>query len=264
MNRGKLIAKEGLDGCGKKTQSERLVNYLNSIGKKSMYITFPNYGSESSALVKMFLDGKLGDDPTKLSPYAISSMYALDRYISYINEWKKYYDDGYWIVSDRYTMSNMIYQSLSIYKNNLDKGYDKNSKLYEIMNDFYKWVEKYEHEYLGLPVPDKTIFLNMKPENSIRLMKERSDNKHSSKDVYEDNIELIKQIYEVTNICLIQYIKTTIYTDLTSYYISPYYKKFRIINCDEGDKVLGINTIQSKIIEIINNMAEFHDVIDSL
>ena len=50
---GKLIAIEGLDGSGKTTQIELLSKRLREEGIPADTISFPNYESDSSALVKM-------------------------------------------------------------------------------------------------------------------------------------------------------------------------------------------------------------------
>ena len=49
--KGHLIVLEGIDGSGKATQSEFLEQNLISLGKDVMHISFPDYESESSALV---------------------------------------------------------------------------------------------------------------------------------------------------------------------------------------------------------------------
>ena len=60
---GKLIVFEGTDGSGKATQAKLLAAHLAGSGRRVMEITFPDYESDSSALVKMYLSGQFGDKP---------------------------------------------------------------------------------------------------------------------------------------------------------------------------------------------------------
>lgn len=83
MSKGKLIAIEGLDGSGKATQAKLLAGYLAAQGLAVREVSFPDYGSDSSALVKMYLAGQFGQHPDDVNAYAASSFYAVDRYASY-------------------------------------------------------------------------------------------------------------------------------------------------------------------------------------
>ena len=76
---GQLIIFEGLDGSGKCTQTKLTAQRLKEQGRDLRQITFPDYDSESSALVKMYLSGAFGDKPDDVNAYAASSFYAVDR-----------------------------------------------------------------------------------------------------------------------------------------------------------------------------------------
>ena len=181
---GKLIVIDGLDGSGKQTQTTLLEKRLLDDGKNVKRISFPVYDSWSSSLVKGYLNGKLGTDINKLSPYAIASFYACDRYINYITEWKEFYEqEDSIIIADRYIQSNMLYQSL-VFENKSD------------ILKFCDWIRYYERDLLELPKSDVTIFLSVKPELSKKLMNERNDNKHGDFDIYEDQIELLEKMYQ--------------------------------------------------------------------
>ena len=52
---GKLFAIDGTDGSGKQTQFNKLCERLSEQGIDFRTVSFPNYESESSALVKMYL-----------------------------------------------------------------------------------------------------------------------------------------------------------------------------------------------------------------
>ena len=73
MSKGKLIVLEGLDGSGKATQAKLLAEHLAAQGVPVQKITFPDYASDSSALVKMYLAGQFGQHPDDVNAYAASA-----------------------------------------------------------------------------------------------------------------------------------------------------------------------------------------------
>ena len=79
---GKLLAIEGLDASGKATQSALLCEYLDRQGTAYQKVSFPNYQSDSSALVRMYLSGQLGG-VDEIGAYAASAFFAVDRYASF-------------------------------------------------------------------------------------------------------------------------------------------------------------------------------------
>ena len=81
--KGKLIIIEAGDGSGKATQAARLSERLAAEGYRVRQVSYPNYQSNSSALVKMYLSGEFGSRPEDVNPYAASAFYTVDRYASY-------------------------------------------------------------------------------------------------------------------------------------------------------------------------------------
>ena len=155
---GKLIAVEGLDASGKATQSALLCEYLAREGVSYQQVSFPQYDSPSSALVRMYLSGQLGS-LEEIGAYAASSFFAVDRYASFRTGWKVAYDRGEVIVADRYTTSNASHQA---------------SKLpQEQWEEYLDWLEDFEYGRLGLPRPDGVIFLDMHPHTSRKLLLQR-------------------------------------------------------------------------------------------
>ena len=122
--KGKLIVIEGLDGSGKATQAKRLAAALQQNGERVREISFPNYDSESSALVKMYLSGAFGTQPQDVNAYAASSFYAVDRYAGMKQDWGSFYDEGGILIADRYTTSNAVHQCCKLPRDGWDAYLD--------------------------------------------------------------------------------------------------------------------------------------------
>ena len=115
---GKLFVIDGTDGSGKQTQLEKLKQRLTQEKIEFKSVSFPNYESESSALVKIYLNGELAEDPKEISPYIASTFYAADRYITFKKEYEEYYKNGGIILADRKKKTN---QSHCVYLGTEDR-----------------------------------------------------------------------------------------------------------------------------------------------
>jgi dTMP kinase len=182
--KGKLITIEsGVDASGKATQAKRLYDRLLLEGYKVIQVSYPNYDSESSALVKMYLNGDFGKNPEDVNPYVASTFYAVDRYASYKREWEDFYINGGIVIADRYTTSNMVHQAAKI------SGLDKDK--------FLDWIWNLEFEMYELPIPSCVIFLDMPPDISQELMKNRPNKITGDikKDIHESNKQYLINSY---------------------------------------------------------------------
>ena len=197
---GKLFVIDGTDGSGKQTQFEKLKERLDKDGIDYRTVSFPNYDSPSSSLVKMYLSGDFGTDAQEISPYIASTFYAADRYATFQTGYKKYaadryatfqtgykkyYEDGGIILADRYTTANMVHQA--------GKIKDKEER-----DKFLKWLWDFEFKLYGLPVPTEVFFLNMPTEKALELMKDRKNkfDENAKKDIHESNEKHMKDAYE--------------------------------------------------------------------
>lgn len=179
--KGKLIVFEGIDGSGKETQASLLENKLKQQGKEVMHISFPDYGSQSSALVKMYLHGDFGSDPGDVNPYASSLFYAVDRFASFRTKWRNFYENGGIVIADRYTTSNMVHQMTKY--NEPDKR-----------KEFLRWLEEIEYVKLELPRPDMVILLDIPLAISENLVRERAK-KGGSMDIHEQNLAYLRKCH---------------------------------------------------------------------
>ncbi len=223
--KGKLIVIEsGTDSSGKATQTKKLCERLESEAYIIKKVEYPNYESDSSALIKMYLSGEFGENPEDVNAYAASTFYAVDRYASYQKYWKEFYVSGGVIIADRYTTSNMIHQGSKIE--------DKPEKY-----DYLEWLQEFEFEKIGLPRPDMVIFLNMPPNVSMRLMANRNNKftGEEQKDIHEKNKSYLEKTYE------------------NGYELAKKYN-WEIIDCVEYNRVKTIDEIHNEIYEKVKKL----------
>ena len=181
---GKLFVIDGTDGSGKQTKFNKLQERLDKENIEYKTVSFPNYESPSSSLVKMYLSGEFGTNAQEISPYIASTFYAADRYATFKTGYQEYYDKGGIILADRYTTANMVHQA--------GKIKDKKER-----DKFLKWLWDFEFNLYKLPIPTEVFFLNMPVEKSIELMENR-ENKFTheeKKDIHEANKEHLIDSY---------------------------------------------------------------------
>lgn len=171
---GKLIVIEGTDGSGKSTQFARLTQRLTEEGHTFQKLVFPQYAKESSALIRMYLNGQFGDKPSDVNAYAASAFYAVDRYASYKKVWGQWYENGGLVLSDRYTTSNAVHQASKVSR--------------EERGEYLGWLYEFEHDKLGLPRPDLTIYLDVPTEYTEKLMRTREASTGTTADIHEKDL----------------------------------------------------------------------------
>ncbi len=181
----KLIVIEGVDASGKQTQSDLLYERLKKYDIKVKKISFPNYSSDSSAPVKMYLGGAFGNDADDVNPYVASTLFAADRVASVFGTWRKDIAEADVVIADRYVTSNMIHQASKI-KSQIEK------------NAFLDWLYDFEYDKLDLPKPDLVLFLDMPVENAVQLMENRANKIDMSevKDIHESDIAYLEASYD--------------------------------------------------------------------
>lgn len=179
---GYIVVIEGTDGCGKQTQAKALMEKLRELGYPVMTQSFPNYESLSAGPVKMYLGGEFGAD-TSMDAYQASSLFAVDRLCTYKKNLEGFYNNGGIIVMDRYVQSNMLHQAGKIRER-------------DEVNKYLEWLDNLEFNILGLPRPNRVMFLDVPVNVSRKLMEERGIHKTGTvKDVHEENPEHLIQAY---------------------------------------------------------------------
>lgn len=217
-HQAKLIVIDGLDGSGKATQTKKLCENLCSSGFKARTLSFPDYQSDSSALVRMYLGGALGDNPDDVNAYAASSFYSVDRVASYLSSWGADYTSYDYIVADRYTTSNIIHQMAKIAPGERDSYID--------------WLFDFEYNRLGIPAPDRVLFLDVDPAISQELMLGRYQGDEGKKDIHEKDFAYLLRCRESA----LYAIKKLGWT---------------VIRCDDGKTMRHIDEIADEILTLI-------------
>jgi dTMP kinase len=171
---GKLIAIEGIDGSGKRTQVELLNAALDARGHETFVTGFPIYDSWFGAMVGKFLDGGFGP-LEEVDPQFTALLYAGDRF-----EAKKQIVDalaaGKIVLADRYVGSNLAHQSARVRA--------------AARAEFVKWIEHLEYQIYGLPRESAVIYLRVPPLEAQKLVGRKSMRGYTAAthDLLEENL----------------------------------------------------------------------------
>ncbi len=223
MKKGRLITIEAGDGSGKATQTKALYDRLQAEGHQVLKVEYPDYQSESSALVRMYLGGAFGERVGDVSAYGASSFFAVDRYASYQLRWKSAYEAGAIVIADRYTTSNMVHQAVK-----LQEAQERET--------FLDWLWDFEFGKLQLPVPDAVIYLDMPPEISDKLISSRAaENENRKKDIHEKDTAYLHRCHEAYNAVAEKY-------------------GWVKINCAENGRIRSIKDIHEDVYHAVKNI----------
>ncbi len=146
-----IVAIEGGDQAGKKTQSQMLANALKKSKVKTKIFNFPDYSTPIGKQIRRYLDGK-----TKFPPQVIHCLLAANRWEK-LEEIKKADQKNSVLIMNRYYHSNFVYGIVNGMKLDWLEGLDK-----------------------GLPQSDLVIVLDVS-------QKEAFSRKNSKRDVFEKN-----------------------------------------------------------------------------
>lgn len=220
ISQGKFIVIDGSDGSGKKTQSDLLIEKLNSQGFESAYYDFPDYDSFFGQMVGRYLNGEFGE-ADQVSPYLGSLLYAGDRWQT-SQKIKQDLESGKIIISNRYTQSNMGHQAAKI-ADPIEK------------EKYLAWLEELEFNIYKIPKPNLVLFLHVPVEISQNLFASKGKRQYTTavKDIHECNVDFMKRSVN-------EYLRLT-----------EKYPEWRKIDCTCGKELLSREEIAEKVYSMI-------------
>ena len=219
---GKLIVFEGLDGSGKATQSAKYVEHLQKMGYSPILLSFPNYESDSSALVRMYLSGTFGRDPAAVNPFAASAFFAVDRIAGFLSDWQTVWNQtGSILIADRYTTSNAVHQCCKLPQDE--------------WNGFLSWLYDFEYGKLGLPSPDAVIYLRLPPETSEDLLVSRYHGDQTRLDIHERDMDYLQHARKAADYC-------------------AGYSHWITVECAPEGRLRGIDDIAAEIEKVLDSI----------
>ncbi len=223
MERGKLIVIDGIDGSGKATQTNLLVEKLKQRNYDVEIADFPQYGLRSAALVEDYLNGKFGT-AKEVGPYRASIFYACDRYAA-SSKIKKWLEQGKIVICNRYVSANQGHQTGKI-ENKQEK--DK----------FLEWLYDLEYNIFKIPKPDINILLHMPPEIGQKFVDNKGYRDYvggTKRDIHEADIDHLKEASEAYK------------------YVAEKYN-WLIINCAPDNELRTIKDISNEVFEKIKEI----------
>jgi dTMP kinase len=172
--RGKLIAVEGIDGSGKRTQVELLTKKLRALGHSVFSTGFPQYDSWFGKMVGQFLNGQLGPLES-VDPHFTALLYAGDRFETK-PKLETALNNGQIVLADRYIASNLAHQTARVPP-------AKRSA-------FLEWIEHLEYGIYGLPRESLILYLRVPPSEAQKLIAQKSARSYTSaqKDLLEGSL----------------------------------------------------------------------------
>ncbi|MBT39814.1 MAG: dTMP kinase [Deltaproteobacteria bacterium] len=162
---GRLLAFEGLDGCGKTTQVERLAARLSAAGHDVLATREPTDGEWGRRIRARTLEGERAEPAEELR------WFLEDRREHVAREIAPALEAGRVVLTDRYTLSTVAYQGA--------RGIDWRTLLAEAEAEF--------------PVPDLVVLLELEPATGMQRVRARGGPREAFED--RENLERVAEIF---------------------------------------------------------------------
>lgn len=165
-NKGKFIVFDGLDGCGKTTQIDLLIEYFRDKGRQVESIHYPDYKSGIGELIHQFLYKKYD-----FSPETQFLLYFAD-FIKDKEKIKQWLEQGKIVIADRYFTTTIAYQCLKGFS--LDKALEI-AQLFDLLK------------------PDTVVYIDI----AAKIALERKFKEKGELDRHEGDIKFLSEIRSV-------------------------------------------------------------------
>jgi dTMP kinase len=179
-----MVAIEGIDGTGKRTQADLLKARAEREGRRAALFSFPRYGKNPFAeVVARYLNGEFGD--LKQVPAELSALlFAGDRYAAR-TELLEACRENDLVICDRYVASNLAHQASRLPPSEWRR--------------FTSWLLAVEYGVYELPQPALTILLDLPIRDAMTLISRKQPREYTSlkADIHERDLAYLSACREV-------------------------------------------------------------------
>ncbi len=181
--RRKLLAMEGIDGSGKRTQIDLLCQQLEERRVAYARFSFPRYGAFFGRMVARFLNGEFGP-LEEVDPHFSALLYAGDRYEAK-TELDHGLDAGKVVVTDRYIASNLAHQGARMPAATREA--------------FLNWLGELEYGIYKLPAEELVVYLRLPAAQAQQQVEQKAarDYTQEKKDLQEANLQHLEEAARV-------------------------------------------------------------------
>ncbi|MGK4007314.1 dTMP kinase [Sorangium sp. So ce1036] len=162
--RGAFVVFEGIDGAGTSTQAERYAAHLRA-ARRLVHVTREPSGGPVGALLRLMLTHRVSL-PGARQAEVMALLFSADRLDHLGAEIEPLLRDGYVVISDRYDLSSLAYQSTTAADGAEDRG------------EILRWIRELNRHARR---PDVTVVIDVAPE----LAEQRRRGRGGAEELFE-------------------------------------------------------------------------------
>jgi dTMP kinase len=219
---GYLVAIEGIDGSGKGTQAQRLLERLEAEGQRATLLSFPRYDATFfGRAIGEYLNGAFGS-LGQVHPFFAALLFAGDRFESRTVLTDALAGNDV-VVLDRYVASNVAHQAARL------DGIARTRLI--------QAIEYLEFELYHLPRPDLVVLLDLNVVQAQRLIANKPARSYTerSADIQEADADYLARVRDL-------------YLDLAR--SEP---NWSVINCEQEDSLRPVEQVAEEIGSLVQS-----------